>query len=246
MYSSIALLTLQKFNYKLVLAKFPQRNLAQKNQYISKSIQPDAGFSLIEVITVVLMIGILAAMALPSWSAFVNRQTLGKANEAVLDAIQEAQRQAKQKKLNYSVSFRKSGTNQPIQVAIYPTLKSDGTTRTVAEINTWTNLGGDAGINSRQLLLGANLNAENTVDSSNSSISFSLANPPKITFDYMGTLRSASFGSIPTGGTEPPGLRIALAMPTGSNSTSPSAVRRCVIIRTLLGSVQAEQNDGCS
>jgi len=83
MYSSVAFLSLQNFNYKLILVKFQQRNLAQKKRDISKSNQPDVGFSLIEVITVVLILGILAAIALPSWSVFVNRQRVGKVNDAV-------------------------------------------------------------------------------------------------------------------------------------------------------------------
>lgn len=222
-----------------------QQQLAT-NFYLLRYAQSDAGYSLVEMLAVVMMLGILATIMGPGWFSFMNRQQLNKANDAVVSAIQETQRQAQKNKTSYSISFRKSGTNQPVQVAIYPTIKSDGNPRTDAEINTWTSLGGDAGVNSRQLLLGANLNGENIVNSSNTSISFSLTNPPKITFDYMGTLPKANFGTIPTDGTEPPGLRIALAMPTSSTSTSHSGVIRCVIIRTLLGSVQKEQNDRCS
>lgn len=244
---------MKKFSLKLLhipKAINNQQHLGTRG-YMLRYSEPDAGYSLVEMLAVVIMLGILAAIMGPSWFAFMNRQQLNQANDAVVTSIQETQRQAQKNKTSYSVSFRKNGTNQPVEVAIYPTLKSDGSTRTVAEINTWQNLGGDAGINSRQLLLGANLkdeeNAENTINNaSNSSISFSLTNPPKITFDYMGTLPKADFGIIQTGETEPPGLRIVLAMPTGNNSTSPSGVKRCVIIKTLLGSVQTAQNDKCS
>lgn len=235
---------MKKLSLKLPFSKswnHPQRFAT--NRHLLIYAQSDAGYSLVEMLAVVMMLGILASIMGPGWFAFMNRQQLNEANDAVVNAIQETQRQAQKNKTSYSVSFRKSGTNQPVEVAIYPTQKSDGTERTFAEINTWQNLGGNAGINSRQLLLGANLNGENTVGS---SMSFSLTDPTKITFDYMATLPKANFGTIQTGGTEPPGLRIALAMPNSSNSTSPSAVKRCVIIRTLLGSVQTAQNDGCS
>lgn len=236
---------MKKFSLKLLhipKAINNQQHLGTRG-YMLRYSEPDAGYSLVEMLAVVIMLGILAAIMGPSWFAFMNRQQLNQANDAVVTSIQETQRQAQKNKTSYSVSFRKNGTNQPVEVAIYPTRKADGTLRTFAEIDTWRNLGGDAGINSRQLLLGANLSGENTVGT---SMSFSLTNPTKITFDYMATVANADFGIIQTGETEPPGLRIVLAMPTGNNSTSPSGVKRCVIIKTLLGSVQTAQNDKCS
>ncbi|BCL37899.1 prepilin-type N-terminal cleavage/methylation domain-containing protein [Nostoc sp. MS1] len=224
-----------------------QQHLAKRSDLLRYS-QLNAGYSLVEMLAVVMMIGILAAILAPNWFAFVNRQQLNKANDAVITAIQETQRQAQRNKTRYSVSFRKTSANQPIQFVIYPTLKPDGTVRSFSDISNtdWKSLGENAGvtsINSKQLLLGANLSSENTAGS---SISFSLTDPTKITFDYMATLPNANFGTIPSGSTEPTGLRVVLALPVGSNGTSPSGVRRCVIIRTLLGSIQTAQNNACS
>lgn len=224
-----------------------QQQLATRGYWL-RDAKSDAGFSMVEMLAVVIMIGILAAILGPNWSAFINRQQLNEANDAVVLAIQEAQRQAQRTKTSYSVSFRKSGTNQPVQVVIYPTLKPDGIVRSFSDIpNTdWKALGENNGINSinsTRFLLGANLSGENTAGS---SISYSLTNPTKITFDYMATLPNANLGTIPTGGTDAPGLRIALALPSGNNSTSPSGIRRCVIIRTLLGSVQTDRDSRCT
>jgi prepilin-type N-terminal cleavage/methylation domain-containing protein len=231
MYSSVALLTLQKFNYKLALAKFPQRNLAQKSQYISKSIQPDAGFSLIEIITVVLMIGILAAMALPSWSAFVNRQRVGKANDAVLAAIQEAQRQAKQKKLSYSVSFKV--VSQTPQIVIHP----DSETASSIADTRWQPLGKDVDVQSRQITLLTNLSGKNKVKTSVDTSSTYLNTPQTISFDYMGTLPNLGFATTPTDPNATSEIKVVV-----ENKN----IKRCVILRTLLGATSTGKDQQCN
>ncbi|MEH2037516.1 prepilin-type N-terminal cleavage/methylation domain-containing protein [Nostoc sp.] len=213
--------------------KLKQQYLANRSSTNGYN-QQDAGFSLIELIVVLLLVGILAAIAAPGWAAFVNRQRINKFNDAVFAALQEAQREAKNKKLSYSVSFRKNSTTQ--EVAIY---------RTDIGISTWKPLGTDVGVSSDKFLLGTNLNSttENTADS---TVSYSLNASAKITFDYMGTLPNASFGTPIAPSTEPPGLKIVVAVPSSANPTLASSVKRCVIVKTLLGSMLAAKDDKCS
>ncbi|MEH1839267.1 MAG: type II secretion system protein [Nostoc sp.] len=213
------------------------------NENIKKRLYPqqDAGFTLIEVLTVVVMIGVLSAIAIPSWVAFVNRQKVNKANDAVLAALQEGQRQAKNKKLSYTVSFQKNTTSQNIEVAVYNTNVGSPT---------WKPLGADVGVSSNKLLLGANLSGENAANSTtNSPVSYPPSSTPtKITFDYMGalpTLPTPNFGTV-LAGTEPPGLKIVVAVPSSANSTLASSVKRCVIVKTLLGSmITAKGSPNC-
>ncbi|NJK39029.1 MAG: type II secretion system protein [Oscillatoriales cyanobacterium RM1_1_9] len=65
----------------------------------------EAGFSLIEVAVVVLMTGILAAIAAPSWDALTSRQRVRSVNSQVLQVMRQAQAEAKRTKANYKVEF---------------------------------------------------------------------------------------------------------------------------------------------
>lgn len=204
-----------------------------KNNYASKNIQEDSGFSMVEVIAVTLMIGILAIIAIPNWLGFVNRQRISKANNVVLAAIQEAQRQAKQKKLSYSVSFKIE--NQVSKIAVHP----DSIPASSVSNNQWKSIGESSGIQSGQISLFTNLTGKNTVNSNNPAVNPNttyLTNPQTITFDYMGTVPNLV---TPSGSTEAPGLKIVVATPN-------LATKRCVIVKTILGSTITARDNQCN
>jgi prepilin-type N-terminal cleavage/methylation domain-containing protein len=229
---------------KLNLNSFHPSNAREKKYPIKHhrtNSSSTSGFTLVEVLIVVIIIGVLSAIVGPGWLAFVNRQRVNKANDAVLGAIQKAQRQAKSTKRNYSVSFRVNPPNPP-QVAVYPDVNTTGAA-TISD-GYWKTLGGETGVKAGEILLGTNMAANrNTVGG---AVSFPPLNVSTITFDHTGGLLSnppADLGAPPTGSTDAPGIRIAVAAPTSGGQPG---YRRCVVVRTLIGGIQIPRLDEVS
>ncbi|MDY7052966.1 Tfp pilus assembly protein FimT/FimU [Limnospira fusiformis] len=75
-----------------------------------KSVNPrrtknQSGFTIIEILVVVLMVGIVGAIAAPTWIMFANRQKVRTVNDRVFNAIQEAQSRAQLTSLGRSLEF---------------------------------------------------------------------------------------------------------------------------------------------
>jgi len=72
--------------------------------------QSQSGFTLIETMFVLVLVGILSAIAVPSYLGLLNRQRLNNAQEQVLTAMQTAQASAKREKRAWETCFRDDGT----------------------------------------------------------------------------------------------------------------------------------------
>jgi prepilin-type N-terminal cleavage/methylation domain-containing protein len=68
-----------------------------------------AGFTMIELIVVVAIVGILAAMAGAGYLGWMARMRVNKAQDVALQAIRQAQSTAKQRSSTWQASFRQDG-----------------------------------------------------------------------------------------------------------------------------------------
>ena len=227
----------------------------------SRARSTQAGFTLIEVLAVVVIIGVIAAIAAPGWSAFVGRQRVTRIQQRVQGALQDAQRAAKQKKIPHVVSFRQNGST--IEYAFYPITTELANINAVNRLD-WRSIASKErdGVSATRLFFCANVNPINltatgknasdsnklvdtaTVPDASKCKEFPVGNTatslPSFTFDDRGNLHPDSAMPSDTNRAKQ-GLNITVALRTNNSGALIPGTKRCVKIVTLLGSMKTDR-----
>ncbi|HEY9626550.1 MAG TPA: prepilin-type N-terminal cleavage/methylation domain-containing protein [Coleofasciculaceae cyanobacterium] len=77
-----------------------------------------SGFTIVELLTVVTIAGVLAAIAAPSWLSFHRDRVLSTSQDEIFQAIRQTQAEAQRSHANWQVSFRESGS--AVEWAMHP------------------------------------------------------------------------------------------------------------------------------
>ena len=206
-----------------ILLKVLQSSKTSNPQFPT-SRKGDEGFSLLEMMMIVLIIGILTSIAVPGWLGFINNQRVRTVNDRVFQTLRSAQSEAKRNKRNITVTFDTSVdpptvTINPTNPATNPPLQTALTT--TPPIQTVTFDGGGE-IKPGTIVLSTQANGDQTIKS--------------ITFNYQGNITSPSIQSrTPRQITD--GFSVTVAPVPGA--------KKCVIVQTILGAMTTDEGTGC-
>jgi len=197
-----------------ILLKILHNSAAKPSRNFNKtaSRKGDGGFTILELIVVMLVLGLLSAIAAPSWLAFINRQRVRTVNDRVLQTLRSAQSEAKRSKRDIIITFDPTpNTDQPTAI-----INTDPPQSIPLQTVTF-NGGGE--IKRGTIALTVNKPA------------LAPGPPNSIVFDYQGNL---------TTGTTPFVVTVApldKSVPLGPDTKG----KQCVIVETLLGGMRTDE-----
>jgi type II secretory pathway pseudopilin PulG len=217
------------------------QNSKTSNPQFPTSRKGDEGFSLLEMMMIVLIIGILTSIAVPGWLAFINNQRVRTVNDRVFQTLRSAQSEAKRSKRDVTVTFYTTSSTpsvDPPRVEIDTNPAEPDTSKKEIRKETFSS-GGE--IKPRTIALSTNATAYTDGYSVPAN---------SIVFDYQGNVKQ-----LPLDSTNNKRFVVSVApfdtsVPSGFKPDT--STKKCVIVETILGGMRNDEgkfdsstNKGC-
>ncbi len=185
-----------------------------------------SGFTLLELLVVIVIIAILFAIAAPGWSTLMNRQRVNSVRDQAAQVIRQAQADARRTKIAKVVVFDPNPTGTP-RFSVQSQPLDPATQQTadvlppaeIAKITNWQSFGnGDISAGVLELLTSPTA-AKN-----------------QIVFNSIGAVDDVSVKKA---------VSDAIFSVNVRQKNTSSATNRCLIVRSLLGSIQYTEGTDC-
>ena len=181
-----------------------------------------AGFTLLELLVVLLMVTVLMAIGAPVWLSMADGQRLGAVQDDAFRSLRLGQSKARQQKRIWEVCFRNDLNNtRTVQYSVHPAK-------------------GDKCGNANWQPLGAEAATFTAIDAAKSSL-VKGGGAYVVQFNANGWLASAQDGAQSSGNDDNAEKRITFQLAGRPDLT----VRTCVYMETLLGSLRAARDANC-
>ena len=209
-----------------ILLKLLHNSAAKPSPNFNKtaSRKSDEGYTIIELLIIVLILGIFASIAAPSWLAFINRQRVRTVNDRVFQSLRLAQSEAKRTKRDITIVFNTNTSTPPVEpptVTFTPPLATGGSTQTL-------NAGGE--IKPGTIALSTNAIAPGDPDIPVNSL----------IFDYQGNVKKLPPSTNPA----IPNARFVVTV-APANAKPNSSARQCAIVETIIGGMRTAEGKEC-